>query len=109
MNYLRYGWRGSEIGLALPFIFLSGVSLRFGVKSWGLSDANLFRVYASMGLVGSLLAGHPACTVMRAALTTGEWVGVVVWSDVFFFRRDFQNKYKEPRKFLQVSVILDSI
>ena len=27
----------------------------------------------------------------------------------FFFRRDFQNKYKELRKFLQVSVILDSI
>lgn len=84
----EYGWRGSEIGLALPFIFLSGVSLRFGVKSWGLSDANLFRVYASMGLVGSLLAGHPACTAMGMSIRESlapRCDFVLLFGDSFFY------------------------
>ena len=37
------------------------LGLRYGAALFRCSDASLFRLYAGMGLVGSLLSGHPAC------------------------------------------------
>ena len=63
------------------------LGLRYGAALFRCSDASLFRLYAGMGLVGSLLSGHPACKAMAVSTkgVASRCDFVLLLGDSFFY------------------------
>lgn len=81
-----YGWPATWSGLAIALSFFGGIPLYFFGAYIGniITEAGVFRMFASLACFGSLFISDGACSVIRLVIPTScEYVLLV--GDAFFF------------------------